>query len=78
MKLYSLRNKCFSNHNSSLNLQTEEKVKNMITGMPKSTSTKIETFKKSIGGSLLNSLSFNEPSKKLKKDKILSLYFRDL
>ena len=45
MKVYSLKNKCFSNH-KSLNLQTEEGVKNMIVGMPKSSSTKIETFEK--------------------------------
>ena len=66
MKLYSLKNKCFSNH-KSLNLQTEEGVKNTIVGMPKSSSTKIDTFEKSIGGTLLNSLDFNEPSKKIKK-----------
>ena len=39
----------------------------MIVRMPKSSSTKIETFEKSIGGTLLNSLDFNTPSKKIKK-----------
>ena len=71
MKLYSLKNKCFSNH-KSLNLQTEDGVKNTIVGMPKSSSTKIDTFEKSIGGTLLNSLDFNEPSKKIKNGEIIN------
>ena len=74
MKLYSLKNKCFSNH-KSLNLQTEEGVKNTIVGMPKSSSTKIDTFEKSIGGTLLNSLDFNEPSKKIKKGENIKFIF---
>ena len=74
MKVYSLKNKCFSNH-KSLNLKTEEGVKNMIVGMSKSSSTKIETFEKSIGGTLLNSLDFNTPSKKIKKGENIKFIF---
>ena len=74
MKLYSLKNKCFSNH-KSLNLQTEDGVKNTIVGMPKSSSTKIDTFEKSIGDTLLNSLDFNEPSKKIKKGENIKFIF---
>jgi len=43
--------------------------------MPKSSSTKIDTFEKSIGGTLLNSLDFNEPSKKIKKGENIKFIF---
>ena len=74
MKVYSLKNKCFSNH-KSLSLQTEEEVKHMIVGMPKSSSTKIETLEKSIGGTLLNSLDFNTPSKNIRKGENIKFIF---
>ena len=72
MKVYSMRQKYFIKKSVALPESEKGVPANTVQGNPK---TNIENFHKSIGGTLLNSLNFTEPTKKKSKSENIKFIF---
>ena len=72
MKVYSMKQKYLMKRSATLPKSKEEVIANTVQGNPKSN---IENFHKSVGGTLLNSLTFSEPSKKKTKGENIKFIF---
>ena len=72
MKVYSMKQKYLMKRSASLPKSEEGIIANTVQGNPKSN---IENFHKSVGGTLLNSLTFSEtPKNKLKGETIKFIF----
>jgi hypothetical protein len=74
MKVYSMKQKYLMKRSATLPKSEEGVIANTVQGNPKSN---MENFHKSVGGTLLNSLTFSETPKKKQKARILNLSFRN-
>jgi len=72
MKVYSMKQKYLMKRSATLPKSEEGVIANTVQGNPKSN---IENFHKSVGGTLLNSLTFSETPKKKTKGENIKFIF---